>query len=282
MTELANLRRAVAESSRFVQATWQQTVMGALQLPGVPEIRANITLRQLYAENIILGDQLAIPASGFLTRFVVATKTVANDLEHGKGPWDMKPMLLSGPKARISAKGHRYNIIPFRHGTSGQHGKNAFFRTMPKDILGQARALSPSFATMTPQRVRLPGGKIQTSMQPVGLKWGGRLSGTEEKYGPGQNKTTGYQHKNGIYEGMVRIRKRYDNATQSKYMTFRIVSDKSDPGSWWHPGYKAHHIASSVKNYCQPGIEAIVRRAAQADLIPAGGITTGMSITLRP
>lgn len=116
MTELANLRRALAEASRYVQATWQQAVMGTLPLPGVPEIRANINLRRLYAESIILGDQLAISDAGYLRRYVIATSQVAKDLEYGKGPWDMKPMLLSGPKARISKKGNRYNIIPFRHG----------------------------------------------------------------------------------------------------------------------------------------------------------------------
>jgi len=281
VTELANLRAGIAEASRFVQATWQQAVMGAIQLPGVPEIRANIALRQLYAENIVLGDQLAIPEAGLLKRFVIATKSVARDLEYGKGPWDMKPMLLSGPKARISKNGTRYNIIPFRHGTSAAHGRNAHFKPMPKDILGQAKALKPSFAMMAPTKVRMANGKIQTSMQPKGLKWGESLQGTEKRYPAGQNPTTGYQHKAGIYEGMYRIRKRYEKATQSKYMTFRVVSDKSDPSSWWHPGYKAHHIAAGVKQYCQPGVEAIIKDAAHRDMIPMGGLSTGMMVTWR-
>lgn len=279
--ELVNLRSAVAEASRYVQATWQQAVMGALPLPGVQEIRVNIALRQKYAESIVLDSQLAIAQAGFLRRRVIATATIARDIEFGKGAWDMKPMLLNGPKARISKNGHRYNIIPFRHGTSAAHGMNANFRTMPKNVLGQAKQLAPSFAMMMPQRAKMPGGKIQTSMQPIGLKWGGRLTGTEMAHPPGQNKTTGYQHKAGKYEGMVRVRKRYANATQSKYLTFRVVSDQSDPQSWWHPGYKAHHFARNVSEYTKPAVEDMVRQAAQLDMIPNAAISVGMHITLR-
>jgi hypothetical protein len=280
MADLPYLRAAIAESTRFIQATWQQVVMGALPLPGIPEIKANIGLRQLYAENILLGDQTVVSDAGYLRRYVIATKQIANDLEYGKGPWDMKPMLLGGPKARISKKGNRYNIIPMRHGTSSKSGQNAYFKPMPKDVLGKVRMIKPSFAAMVPQRVRV-GGKMQTSMQPKGLKWGGRLTGTEAAHPPGQNPTTGYQHKAGKYEGMTRIRKRYDNATQSKYLTFRIVSDKSDPGSWWHPGYQAHGIAQHVSDYCKPAIEGIIRQAANADLIPPSGLSIGMRISVR-
>lgn len=277
MSQLPHLRAGIAEASRFVQGTWQQAVMGAIPLPGVPEIRANIALRQLYANSIVIGDQLAIPEAGFLRRNIIATKQIAIDLEYGKGPWDMKPMLLGGPKARVGKNG-RYNIIPFRHGTSARHGQNANFKTMPKDVHGQAKALRPSFAMMVPTRVRLPGGKIETSMQPKGLKWGDRLRGTEAAHPARHNPTTGYQHKSGIYEGMYRIRKRYERATQSKYMTFRIVSDKSDPKSWWHPGYKPHHIVRGVSEYCQPGVEAIIREAAVKDMISPLNTTIGLRV----
>lgn len=277
MNQLPHLRAGISEASRFVQATWQQAVMGAVQLPGVPEIRANIGLRQLYAENIVLGDQLAVPEAGMLKRMVIATKQIARDLEYGRGPWDMKPMLLNGPKARVGKNG-RYNIIPFRHGTSAKHGANAHFKAMPKDVLGQAKALKPSFAMMAPTKVRLPGGKIQTSMQPKALKWGSSLSGTATAHPPRQNPTTGYQHKAGVYEGMFRIRKRYEKATQSKYMTFRVVSDKSDPKSWWHPGYKPHGITKGVSDYCQPGVEAIIREAAIKDMIDPINASVGMRV----
>ena len=247
MNDMPNLKAAINQSAQFVQATWQQVVMGTLQVPGASEIKENIGLRRLYADSIILSSQLR--HGGNLSQTVVATKKIAEQLEKGTGPWDMKPMLLNGPKARISKKGNRYNIIPFRHGTSDNYAPNSNFKTMPKDIYQQARELKASVKA---------GNKI---------KWGGKLTGTEGQYVPGKNATSGYQHKNGKYEGMVRIEKTYAAATQSKYLTFRVVSEKSDPQSWWHPGYTAHHIAASVSDFCKPGVEEMLREAAIADLV---------------
>lgn len=99
MNDLQNIEKALALASRYVQGTWQQVVMGALPLPGVSEIRANVNLRKMYADSIVLGEQVNIPEAGFCRALVVALKKIAADLEFGRGPWDMKPMLLNGPKA---------------------------------------------------------------------------------------------------------------------------------------------------------------------------------------
>lgn len=244
-----SIDRAITAACRLIQATWQQAVMGSQQIPGVPEIRANINLRRLYADSIALGEQLSNPNSGLFRRSVVTTKQIARDLEYGKGPWDMKPMLLGGPKSRIGKNGNRYNIIPFRHGvSSAKSGSNANFKPMPKDIYAEARKLKASVRA---------GNK---------MAWGGRLTGTEDRYAPGKNPTTGYKHKNGRYEGMVRIEKEYARATQSKYLTFRVVSTQSDPQAWWHPGYQPHHIAQGVADFCAPAIREMIAAAAQHEL----------------
>jgi len=243
MGDTPNIEAAVAQAAGFIQATWQQVVMGALQIPGAKQPGVNIGLRKLYADNIVLNNMLI--GGGSIAQKVVALKQIAKDLENGKGPWDMKPMLLHGPKARISKKGLRYNIIPFRHSTSSSNMPNSNAPPMPRGIYQQARELKASV---------MAGNK---------MKWGGKLPATGK---PGQNPTTGYQHKNDIHEGMVRIEKTYGKTTQSKYMTFRIVSEKSDPKSWWHPGYQAHHIAKGVSDYCRPAIEEMLHGAAERDL----------------
>lgn len=258
MSDLKNLEQAVRSACRLIQATWQQTVMGAQQVPGVPEVRANVNLRKLYADSIALGEQLNVPTSGLFRGQVVATAKIARDLEYGKGPWDMKPMLLNGPKSRISKNGVRYNIIPFRHATAGTKN-TAVGRPMPKDIYAEARKLKASVRE---------GNRIA---------WGGKLTGTEGRYAPGKNPTTGYQHKSGRFEGMVRIEKEYARATQSQYLTFRRVSTNSDPQSWWHPGYKAHHIAQGVARHCQPAVAQMVEAAVHADLIGIFDVSTTRS-----
>lgn len=253
MSDLPNIQAAVAQAAAFVQATWQQTVMGTTEVPGARPLSVNLALRKLYADNIVLNNMLV--GGGSIAQKVIALKQIANDLENGKGPWDMKPMLLNGPKARISKKGIRYNIIPFRHGTSANYSPNSNAAPMPRGIYQQARELKASV---------MAGNK---------MTWGGKLPATSK---PGQNPTTGYQHKNDIHEGMVRIEKTYGKTTQSKYMTFRIVSEKSDPKSWWHPGYEAHHIAKGVSEYCRPAIEEMLKAAATRDLQDAIELTIGV------
>lgn len=242
MSDLANLTAAVQSAAEYVQATWQQVVMGSETIPGAKPVKLNINLRRLYADNIITDKQLA--GMGSVSQRVIAAKKIAEQLEYGTGPWDMKPMLLNGPKARVGKNG-KYNIIPFRHGTSSNHAPDNNFKTMPQRVYQQARDLKASVKTAN------------------GMKWGGRLPAQ----GPaGHNPTSGYQHKNNKHEGMVRIEKTYAKATQSQYMTFRIVSEKSDPGSWIHPGYEAHNITRAVTDYCRPAVEKMIQDAAEADI----------------
>lgn len=240
-----NIAKAVGMAAQFVQAQWQQAVMGTLPVPGMKPINSNIGLRQLYSDSIILSNQLR--GVDNISQRILATKKIAEQIERGCGPFDMKPSLLGGPKARIGKNG-RYNIIPFRHGVSEKYSPNNNFPTMPQDIYKKARQLKASVK------------------QAAAMKWGGKLTGTEIAHPAGKNPTTGYQHKSGRFENMVRIEKTYKAATQSKYMTFRVVSDKSADSSWWHPGYDAHNIAKAVSDYCRPAVEAMIRDAALLDL----------------
>lgn len=240
MNDLRNIETAMQEAAEFVQATWQQAVMGQQPLPGAKPVKLDINLRRLYADSIVTGRQLR--HSDGLQQSVIATKKIAEQLENGTGPWDMKPMLLGGPKARVGKNG-RYNIIPFKHGTGGNQDSNR--KAMPTQVYQQARQLKA------------------TIKQANAMKYGGRLPAQGK---PGQNPTTGYQHKHDKYEGMVRVEKKYGKATQSQYMTFRVVSEKSDPDSWIHPGYQAHNIAKGVSDFCKPAVERMLRDAATADL----------------
>lgn len=260
MTNLHNIQRAVSLATRFVQATWQQAVMGTV--PGLPEVRAEQNVLKLYSDSIIRGEQLNLPNTGYFRGQVLATKQIAVDLEYGKGPWDMKPMLLHGPKARVGKNGKRYNIIPFRHALPTSKAAVAG-QPMSKDIYKAAKALKPSLQ-----------GTIKT-------KWGGRLTGTEVKHPASSNPTTGYKHKTGIYEGMVKVQKAYTKATQSKYLTFRRVSEDSDPNSWWHPGYHASHISQAVSTYCKPGVEDMIRQAAIDDLVAIPNLSIGIRMAER-
>jgi hypothetical protein len=166
------------------------------------------------------------------TSGVYATIELVGDLpnmiEHGWSGGDMKPFLLNGRNAKIGKDGVRYNIVPFRHGSPGTTGRNfqamgSGYRQRQVGVGGMSRTghLSANQAIALGARV------YKAAKQ---LKPGERLpAGTG---GAGLLKP---HHKTDIYAGMQRDRANYGGgATQSKYSTFRAVSDNSDPAAWIH------------------------------------------------
>lgn len=264
MGALPNIEQAVQQAAGFVQATWQRVVMGQTQVPGATTPQCNVQLRALYADSIVTDNMIV--GQGSVAQRVLTVKQIARDLENGKGKWDMKEMLLSGPKARHGKNG-RYNIIPFRHGTSDN--PNSWFKKMPNDIYKQARQLKETRTETTKVAVagkhmrQVLGDHIQQHKKT--LQWGGRLTGTEATHPKGANAATGQGHKAGKYEGMTKNGAK----GQTQYMTFRVVSDSSPTGSWWHPGYQAHHIAQGVADFCRPAVEKMIGEAAAADMVSA-------------
>ena len=152
-----------------------------------------------------------------------------NMLEEGFPAFDMKKGFQRSDRAKPKKNGGWYLTIPLRHRTPGTTGSAVGGAAMPMDIYARARAL-----------------RANTQ----------RLTGTEQQYPPGVS-WTGYQHKSGIYEGMVRKERFYDKVAQSHYMTFRRVSDKSDPKSWWHPGFEGVRAVDQVAKFAQDTLERV-------------------------
>ena len=170
-----------------------------------------------------------------------------NDIEKGKNPYDMKPGLLSGPNAKRGKSGSRYNTVPFRHGTPGSTGKRVG-APMPFTHLtkkgNQASLIYTEAKKLSPSVEGLAGGTV----------WGGRTGdlggyGMRTQLPVKKGRPGAYTWKSSPYAGMVKVGKTYGKATQYQYVTFRRVSDNSDPASWWHPGIKARRLANKVEIY---------------------------------
>lgn len=167
---------------------------------------------------------------------IVLTGWLANAVEHGWAGGDMKPGLLAGRNARVTKDGKRYNVVRFRQGTPGSSGRS--FEAM--GAVHQAHGMSKSDAEQLGRRIHKEAKALAatTSHPGAGTSWGGRLeAGLAPKL---SNRTSGYKHKSDIFAGMVRQEKTYAAATQNSYMTFRAVSDNSDPDAWMHPGILRH------------------------------------------
>lgn len=159
-------------------------------------------------------------------------------LEDGYAGFSMIRGLLNGPKAKISPKGVVYNTIPFRHKTEkaatnlaeqlmGMEMKEGLRRG--KDRLGRPTDLS----------------KIQKSSSGVPLQGNvGRIGGEG-------------LHKN--LQGLIKVQKTYDKTTQSQYITFRRVSENTDPNKWFHPGFNGVHAFPEMEKWADREIDRLIQ-----------------------
>ena len=155
-----------------------------------------------------------------------------NAVEQGLEPFDMKPGYKESDKKKYKRGGGWFVTIPFRFATPDALGESTIFaNTMPgkvyevaKTVLKDRKAVLS--VTQLPEEFRLKGTRAEVF-----------------------NKTTGqvfekYQHRESIYEGMRNM----GAEGHSQYMTFRRVSDLSDPLAWIHPGLKPANLLERTFN----------------------------------
>ncbi|MAD95960.1 MAG: hypothetical protein CMB99_01400 [Flavobacteriaceae bacterium] len=195
-----------------------------------------------------------LPAGEQVVASIVLVGWLPNAIENGYPGGDMKEGLLSGRNMKMTAKGVRYNTVPFRHGTPGTSGRN-----FPPMGAAYKDAMGDEDAARMGKRVHRAAKKLTgTRTHPGASKtdWGGRLAA-----GTGGAGLLRPHHKTDIYAGMVRQEKTYKKATQSSYHTFRRVSDNSDPRSWMHPGIEGKHLFKDVADYAPEAAARLVRAA---------------------
>jgi hypothetical protein len=264
-TSWSNLKTQIAVETRRVQAVWQAAVYGML-LPGMTKP----VFSDGYYASLTTPDAFQYPFNGdAFAGAVISTYPRAMMIEEGYASFDMKPGLLNGPKSRPKKDGGRYNIVPFRYLLPNKQYRNRHFPTMPVSIarLVTAKSFAPSIQDQ-------PGGKVQ---------WGSRLelpageypgaiknpfytAAEAERRGKENPMTDVYAWKSSPFAGMVRIQKTYEQRKQSIYLTFRTVSDQSDPNSWIHPGQPPNPVVDAVANYVRKEVEDNLSAAAARDI----------------
>lgn len=181
---------------------------------------------------------------------------VPNMVEQGWDARDLRETLL-GPnsRAKTSADGNRYNVIPFRHGTPGSGGRNVG-KPMPRPIHNVAKAMEATLSR--------PGG---LSHGPGGhtVAYGDRLH-------PGMTMSRAARkilgrkerphHKSSIYMGMIRQEKTYRSSAQPSYHTFRTISSRVREG-WMHPGITPRLLHRKVEKHVSKIQGALIRAATK-------------------
>lgn len=218
------LAQAVNAVGHQTAANWQQAVYGAKLWSGE---------KDSYAQSIKWS------MTGDFSGEVVATYKYAEEIENGRPPRDLKKMLNTSLRVRVSKKGARYLYIPFRHNTPGN---DATGPSMPADVYALAQTLEASMITgQTTRQSGLNAMDIQTqqflTVPQNTYSWGGRLAA----------QGAGMKNYNNMY--------RFDTSTpggakSSVYLTFRTMSEKSK--GWITKAQPGLHLAEKVADDMRP------------------------------
>lgn len=148
--------------------------------------------------------------------YIELTGTFPTMLEEGFPQFDIKNGFENSPKRYVKKDGGWFLTIPYRHRTSGNN-------VMPNNIKKEAKKLND--------------GEYLKEKLVAALGYGKETS------------HAGYTWKNSKYDQLNKIVKSYDSGKKrGQYITFRRASDKSDPKSWIHPGFKGVKAIDRVKS----------------------------------
>lgn len=196
--------------------------------------------RDMYRNSLVVGER------GRFTGLVTLLHKLPNMIEDGASAFDIKKGFELSPKAKHKADGGWYITVPFRQATPGALGESEVFSNiMPGEIhsaVKNFRGRETAMVGFMKGRVDRIADRLKLDQIPDQYKAPTVRPAITTKNASFE----AYTHKNSIYEGMQKSEKTYESATQGTYVTFRRVSDNSDPMSWIHSGFVAHNLAQKA------------------------------------
>lgn len=196
---------------------------------------------------------------GPMTAEITTDFKLAGEIESGRPAKDLKRMLQTSKKTRVSMSGdhvgRRYLIIPFRHNTPSESGEGAHAPQMPSSVYAAAKKLVAS-RLMPPGSIK-PAQRMSGSGHLVtqhSYKWGESLpAGLAPKLKP--------SHASDPYAGMVRFDTSVPGSGKksSAYLTFRVMGEWSS--GWVIKPRPGLYLAKNVADGLQPVLEEAVGQA---------------------
>jgi hypothetical protein len=175
-------------------------------------------------EKAAYGATIHIEMKGPFSAVVSSDYKYCEDIENGRPARDLKKMLQTSAKTRLSKKGKKYLIIPFRHNVDSMH----------KDVYALAKQLAPSRITGVGTRVSATGATVAQFK----YSWGGKLT-DHPMLRPRQ-------------AGMYRFDTSTGNKRSSAYMSFRVMSE--DSKGWIVPPQPGLKIVNTVTERLNGGL----------------------------
>ena len=249
-----NILAAMSEIAALYREAWMGFASG-VPIPGSPRV--------INSRAGGYRDSIKLDLSKDNEKVVYTDSPVHRYIEDGSPEVDLKPGLLSGPKARQGKDGP-YNIVAFRHGTPGTLQSN---RPMPVNVYNIVRQQirqaqkSRTDAVQTSQQQRQkarPPGRMQVI---AATNQQGRRSKLVGTFSEGRGSS--YTWKSGQFAGMQRIT---GVARSTQYITFRVVSFRSPPSSWIVPPREGVPIREAVVSEVRDLAEEMLKEALRRDL----------------
>lgn len=257
--KLPNTANAVRQATEAVQQRWIDISLNAFKKPTGGYILG-------------IGDGLIYPHENDVYKGAVFNNARhASAIEYGRQPYNMKQALFTSPKVKISKKGKRYLIIPFRHGVPRAGGKpSATLQTMPENIYQRAKNLP--FTVRTGSSIR---NKVTRNIYANPPSSAGRLTGVGNQGRRSQiavrnpkdltkfiRRMNPYTWKSSPYENMIKVPR--DTTGHGYYMTFRIMHE--DSKGWIHPGTPPMKLAEKTTYEMNQVVKLIIGEGFKTDL----------------
>jgi hypothetical protein len=206
-------------------------------------------------------NSIVVSQEGPTQTSVALVGKLANMIETGVSPFDMKTGFEASAKKHMKKDGGWYMTIPFRFATPGAIGENEVF---------SGRLPQPVYAVVKSAPVTIPisGGMRSAGLDPLQIASPYDQVKTRAAVTniPESKIFAAYEHKSSIYAGITKVQ---DSTTgQNRYMSFRRVSDKSDPMSWINSGIEAHNFGDKAE--AQLDVPTVVDQAVDTFLSRLG------------
>lgn len=197
--------------------------------------------RNTYLQNLIVVDE-GLMKGAIVLRY---DNPLVKMLEEGAPPRDMKIAFENSKKAKKKVDGGWYLTVPFRFAASTSLGESEVFSgILPKEVHEKVKSFEPN--------IPLGGGLRSRALKldEIPKQYQEKTVRKEIPETPTSRLFKEYVSKTSKYEGIVKVKDLSTNQTRG-YMSFRRVSDKSDPDSWIHPGIEEGNFMEKGLNQAE-------------------------------
>lgn len=211
------------------------------------------TSREIYINGLRQAESFKASSFGGSDVFEVQlVGAMPNNFEFGMESFDMKgvrPGWLGGSRAKVAKDGSKYVIIPFRHSSSSGSRFAYTGKAKAADLKAELRKAVREYGL--DRMMRAATGKVVSG--PVA-----RISSKASVHS--------------YLKGLSRIQQPMSGSTSSgkqrgstQLLTFRIISEKSSPESWIHPGLDAANILPEIQSWVDAQMDKIIETILGVD-----------------